>query len=153
MLEELREGLQLEQVLSGRRRFHDLMFQHPGEVVWDEDGVETCPQRRVDIGTWTVADHPCAAGIAAVMGGEGEVGFIVLLGQHLDSFEVSRQAGAVELSALFGGIAFGYKNQPMTGGELRKGLSDAGKKFYLLLCDGIRKAENASPLFIGGRGA
>lgn len=44
-------------------------LQRPGEVVRDEDGVEAGGEGWINVGFGAVADHPCGAGFAGVMGG------------------------------------------------------------------------------------
>ncbi len=66
------------------------MLEDPGEVVRNEDGVEAGGEGGIDVGAGAVADHPGDAGFAAVVVGEGEIGFVVLFGQDLDSGEVGR---------------------------------------------------------------
>ena len=54
-----------------RRLVNDLVFEDPREVVRDEDGVQSCTEGRVYVGAWAVADHPCIAPVASVVGCEG----------------------------------------------------------------------------------
>jgi len=71
-------------VLAVRGLVHGLVFEDPGEVVRDKDGVEAGAERGVDIGFGAIADHPCGQGFAGVVVGEAEVGVVVLFGQDLD---------------------------------------------------------------------
>jgi hypothetical protein len=57
-------------VLTGGRLVDNLVLEDPGEVVGDEDGVETRAEGRVNVGAWAVADHPGVAGFAGVVGRE-----------------------------------------------------------------------------------
>jgi len=41
VLGEIGEACQLEELLAGGRLVDDLVFEDPGEVVGDEDGVQT----------------------------------------------------------------------------------------------------------------
>ena len=75
---------QFEQVLACRRLVDYLVLENPGEVVGDEDGMEAGGECGVHVGTGAVADHPGVAGFAAVMTGQGAVGIVVFLRQHLD---------------------------------------------------------------------
>ena len=43
------EGGEFEEVLAGGRRVEDLVFEHPGEVVGDEDGVQAGGEGGVDV--------------------------------------------------------------------------------------------------------
>ena len=82
------------------------MLQDPSEVVRDEDGIETCAESRVDVGAGAVADHPSVAGLATVVGGEGEISLVMLLGENLDCGKVGGKAGAVKLVGLLFGVSF-----------------------------------------------
>jgi len=44
------------------------VLEDPGEVMRNEDGVQSCAEGRVDIGARAVADHPGCGGVAAMMG-------------------------------------------------------------------------------------
>jgi hypothetical protein len=56
-------------VLADGGLVDDLVFEDPGEVVGDEDGVKAGREGGVDVGAGAVADHPGIAGFAAVVGG------------------------------------------------------------------------------------
>ncbi len=64
------EGGEFQELLSGWWQVDDLVLEYPGEVVRDEDGVETCAEGRVYVGAWAVANHPGVAAFAAVVGSE-----------------------------------------------------------------------------------
>ena len=67
-------------MLAGWGLVDDFVFEDPGEVVGDEDGVKAGGEGWVDVGTGTVADHPGVRGFAAVVGGERLVGLVVFFG-------------------------------------------------------------------------
>jgi hypothetical protein len=46
---EVGEGGEFEEVLAGRGLIDDLVFEDPGEVVGDEDGVEAGAEGWVDV--------------------------------------------------------------------------------------------------------
>src|SRR3954452_7001983 len=91
---------EFQEMLSGGGLVDDLVLEHPGEVVGDEDGVEPGAQGGIDVGAGAVADHPSAGGFAAVLSLEGDVGVVVFLGQDFDGGEVGCEAGALELAGL-----------------------------------------------------
>ena len=59
------------------------MLKLPGVLVWQKDGIETSGESRIDVGFGTVADHPGGGVIAAMAGGKGAVGGLVLFGKRL----------------------------------------------------------------------
>lgn len=48
-MQELGEVLQFQQMLLRRGSRYDFVFQNPGKAVWNEDGVQACTQRRIDV--------------------------------------------------------------------------------------------------------
>ena len=136
-------------MLTGGWLVDDLVLEDPSEVVGDEDGVEPCAESGIDIGAGAVADHPGIAGFAAVVGGQGEIGFVMFFGEYLDGGEVNSEAGAAELVGLLFGIAFGNHDEAMARGEVGERGIDAGKKFDLLLGDGLGEGFYAAVLLIG----
>ncbi len=54
----------------------------------------------VYVGAGAVADHPGVAGFAAVMGGEGEIGFVMFFGKTSTALKCGGEAGAVKLVGL-----------------------------------------------------
>jgi hypothetical protein len=140
---QLCEVRQFKQLPSGGRMVDILALECPGEVVGDEDGVESCGEGRVDVGFGTVADHPRGAALAAMVSGETAVRRVMFFGQHLDGAEVRSEAGAAELVRLLGVVSLGDEDEAVTGGELGEGFTDAGKKFDLLVGDGLSEADDA----------
>ena len=136
-------------MLPGGRLVDDLVLEDPGEVVGDEDGVESCAESGIDVGAGAVADHPGIAGFAAVVGGQGEIGFVMLFGEDLDGREVKGEAGAAELVGLLFGIAFGDHDEAMARGEFGQGGVDVGEEFDLLFGDGLGEGFDAAALLIG----
>jgi hypothetical protein len=136
-------------MLAGGWLVDNLVLEDPGKVVGDEDGVKACREGGVDVGAGAVADHPGVAGFAAVVGGEGEVGFVVFFGQNLYGGEVWGQAGASEFAGLFFGITLGDHDEAMAGGEIGEGGGDVGEELDLLIGDGLGEAFDAAMLFFG----
>jgi hypothetical protein len=135
-------------VLAGGGLVDNLVLEDPGEVVGDEDGVEAGAEGRVDVRAGAVADHPGGAGLAAVVGGEGAVGFGVLFVEDFDRGEVGGEAGAVELVGLLLLIALGDEDEAVAGGEVGEGGGDVGEELDLLVGDGLGEAGDA--LVLGG---
>ena len=79
-------------MLAGWGLVDDLVLEHPGEVVGDEDGVEACREGGVDVGAGAVADHPGSTGLAVVVVGQGAVGAVVFFAEDLDGGEVRGEA-------------------------------------------------------------
>ncbi len=149
--QEFSEGGKLEQMLAGRRLVDDLVLENPGEVVGDEDGVESGGEGWIDVGARAVADHPGVGGLADVVVDERTVGLVVLLGEDLDGGKVRGEAGALELVGLLGGVPLGDEDEPVAGGELGQGWLDGWKELDLVIGDGLGEAEDAVVLF-GGDG-
>ena len=127
------------------------MFEDPGEVVRDEDGMQAGGECRIDIGARAVADHPGGMGIAGMIGGEGAVGGLALFGDDLYGGEVGGEAGAHELVGLLLWIALGDENEAVAFGEFCKGVFDGGEGLDLLLGDGLGEAGDAAVLLGGKR--
>ena len=121
--------------MAGRRLVNDLVLEHPGKVVRDEDGVKAGCQGGINVGARAVADHPGVAGLAAVMGDEGKIGFVVFFGKNFDRREVSGKAGAMKLVGLFFGVAFGDHDEAVAGSEVGKGGGHVREEFDLLIGD------------------
>ena len=119
------------------------VFEDPGEVVGDEDGVEAGGEGGVDVGAGAVADHPGRGGVAGVGGGEGAVGVLVLFGEDLDVEEEVGEAGAAELVVLLGGVALGDEDEAMAGGEVGEREGDGREELDLLVGDGLGEADDA----------
>ena len=88
MTSQIGETGQFEEVLAVGWLVDYFMLQDPGEVVGDEDGVEAGAEGRIDVGARTVADHPGGASLAAMVGGKGAVGIVVLFREDFDGAEV-----------------------------------------------------------------
>jgi hypothetical protein len=145
------EGREFEEMLAGGGLVDDLVLEDPGEVVGDEDGVETRAESRVNVGAGAVADHPGVAGFATVVGRKREIGAVVFFGQDLDGGEVGCEAGALELAGLLFGVALGDHDEAVAGGEVGEGGGDVGEEFDLLIGDGLGEAFDATVL-LGGEG-
>ena len=71
-----------------------LVFEDPGEVVGDEDGVEAGGEGGVDVRLGAVADHPGGGGVAGVVIREVTVGLLVLFAENFHVAEERGEAGA-----------------------------------------------------------
>ncbi len=67
---EVGEARQLQEVLPRGRLIDDLVLKNPGEVVGNEDGVQSGRESWVYVGARAVADHPGIACFATVMRGD-----------------------------------------------------------------------------------
>lgn len=138
-------------MLAGRWAVDDFVFEDPGEVVRDEDCVETGGEGRVDVRPGGVADHPGGGGVAGVMLGKCAVGFVVLFRENFDAGEKGTEAGAVQLVDLLVVIALGDEDKAVTAAQLVKGFVDAREKLDLLFRYGIREGDDAI-VALGGDG-
>ena len=71
MTGQIGEGGEFEEILACRRLVNDLVFENPGKVMRDEDGVQSCTEGRVYVRARAVADHPCIATVTSVVNREG----------------------------------------------------------------------------------
>ena len=141
VVSEIRECGQFDEILlRGGRLDDDLVFEHPGEIVRDEDSVESGRERRVYVGLRTVAYHPGFSGVAGVMTGDGEVGFAVLFGQNFNRREIRSKAGASKLVGLLDGVALGDEDEAMPRGKIRESGVDGREEFDLVLRDALGEA-------------
>ena len=69
VLGEIGEACQLEELLASGGLIDDFVFEDPGEVVGNEDGVEPCAECGVDVGAGAVSNHPGIAGFTSMVGG------------------------------------------------------------------------------------
>lgn len=137
------EPRQFEKVATGRRMVDVFALERPRKVVWNENGIESGGEGRIDVGLRTIADHPRRAGLAGVMGREAAIGGVVLFRENFDSREVRGKAGATKLVCLLGVVALGDKNEPMTRGKIGQSFGHMRKKFDLLIGDGLGEAGDA----------
>lgn len=143
------EGGQFEELLACGGLMDNLVFEDPGEVVGDEDGIEAGTEGGIDVGAGAVANHPRGAGLAAMVGREGAVGFVVLFGEDFNGGEVASEAGAVEFVGLLLRIALGDEDEAMASGEICQGGGDVGEEFDLLVGDGLGEVGDAVAFFRG----
>jgi hypothetical protein len=134
-------------VLAFWRMIDHLVLEHPGEVVWDKNGVEAGGECRIDIGLGTVADHPGGSCVAAVVLAQTAVSGLVFLGKHFDFLEVLADAGALELVGLLGEVTLGDHDAAVIFCEVGQRVRDAGEKLDLLVGDGVGEADDAIVLF------
>ena len=146
---EVGEGGEFEKLLAGGGLIDNLVFEDPGEVVRDEDGVQTCREGGVDVGAGAVPDHPGVGGFAVVVVDEATVGFAVFFGQDLDGGEMGGEAGASELASLLFEDPLGDEDQAVTCGQVGESLGDVWEELDLLIGDGLGEAFDAAVLFRG----
>ena len=80
MRPQVGECLQDEEASVGRGDL--LLFEPPGVLVGNEDGVEPGLQRRVDVGARRIADHPGARGVELALLDDRSVGLLRFLVDH-----------------------------------------------------------------------
>ena len=89
------------------------MLEDPGAAVRDEDCITSRSQRRINVGLWTVADHPGVGREQLVLRNHLTIGVGVLLGDDLDRGKIFLQSRAFDFAGLFGESAFGDEDQVM----------------------------------------
>jgi hypothetical protein len=47
--QQICEGREFKQVLADRRVAHRLMFEHPSEIMWNEDGMKSSTEGGIDV--------------------------------------------------------------------------------------------------------
>ena len=148
---EVGEGGEFEQGLSEGWGVDDFVFEYPGEVVGEEDGVEAGGEGGVDVRAGRVADHPGVDGVAGVVGEEGSVGLGVLFGEDFDGGEERAEARALQLVDLLVEVALGDEDDAVAGAEVFERSGDAGEEFDLGGGDGFGEGDDAG-VFFGGDG-
>src|SRR6266481_3884875 len=88
-----------------------LVFELPGMLVGDVDGVQADLHGGVDVAARAVANHPAVGFHDFVFTHEFAVGFGAFFGNDFDELEKALQTGALDFSRLFGGFALGEENQ------------------------------------------
>ncbi len=131
------EFFEFEEVLAGGGGGDDLVFQDPGAVVGDEDGVQAGGEGGVDVGLGGVADHPGGGWVEFVAGDEFAVCGGVLFGEHLDCGEKGTEAGALQLVGLFFQVAFCDHDAAVTPAEFGQGIFDLRQEVDLRGRDGV----------------
>ena len=149
---EVGEGGEFEQGLSEGWGVDDFVFEYPGEVVGEEDGVEAGGEGGVDVRAGRVADHPGVDGVAGVVGEEGSVGLGVLFGEDFDGGEERAEARALQLVDLLVEIALGDEEDAVAGAEVFERSGDAGEEFDLGGGDGFGEGDDAGVFFRGDGG-
>src|SRR5256885_16949960 len=109
MAAEFAEGWEDDELAgAGHYRF---VFELPGVLVRDVDGVQADLHRWIDVAARAVADHPAMGLNDFVLVDERAVHFRAFLGNDFDEFKEALQAGALDLGGLLGGLAFGEENR------------------------------------------
>lgn len=139
---------QFEELAAGRGMVDVFALESPGEIVGDEDGIQSGGEGGIDVGFGAVADHPRGAGLAAMVSGEAAIGGIVLFGENFDGAEVRGKAGAAEFVGLLSMVSLGDQNETVTGGKLGQSFGNVGQEFDLLIGDRLREADDAI-VFVG----
>jgi len=107
-----------------------LVFELPGVLVRDVDGVEANLHGGVDVAARAVADHPGVGFYDFVFVDEEVVGFGIFFADDFDELEKALQAGALDFCSLLGGLAFGEEDEAVALGEIGERFGDAVKNFW-----------------------
>ena len=148
-LAEFLEGVEFDEVLSGRRGIYRCVLEYPRVFVEEEDSVQSGRKRRIDVASGAVADHPACMRRELVARNDFVIGRGIFLRNDFDSGEVRRERGARQLVSLLGAVAFGHEDEAMARGQFGQRLSNAGKKLNLLLGNSASETENFLGLFRG----
>ena len=135
MEQEVRECTKFEKGAVGGWRVDYFVLQNPGKVVWNEYGVEPSRERRINVGTGAVADHPGRIGSETVLVGECAVGGFVLLRHDFHLGKVGAKTGSIKLVILLREVALGDHVEFVALGQLFQRAGDARKQFNLLFGD------------------
>jgi len=127
MAAEFAEGGQDDELAGAG--FDRFMFEVPGVLVGDVDGVQADFHRGVDVAAWGVADHPAVRFYDFVFVDKTSVGDSVFFGDDFDGFEKALQAGALDLCGLFGGFTFGEENEAVALGQISERFRNAVENF------------------------
>lgn len=73
-----------EECLVGWRLVDGLVFKNPGEVVWNEYGMEAGREGGVNVRLGAVANHPGGSGFTAMMIGEETICGFILFRQNFN---------------------------------------------------------------------
>src|SRR6202022_786555 len=125
---ELAEGWQDDELAgAGDDR---LVFELPGLLVRDVDGVEANLHGGIDVAARAVADHPAVGFYDLVFAHEFAIALRAFFGNNLDELEEALQTGALDLGGLLGGLPFSEENQAMALGQISERFWDAIKNFW-----------------------
>lgn len=110
---------------------HDgFVFHVPSMLVRDVHGVEADLESGIDVAARTVADHPALRLHNFVLADEPGVRDRVFFRDDFNGLKKSLQAGTLNFCRLFGGFAFGEKNQAVALGEVSKRFGNAIQNFW-----------------------
>ena len=148
---ELVERVELEQLLAFGRGRQVSVLQHPGIRMEEEDCMQPCGERWIDVAFDAVADHPTGVRRELVALHYSAICGRIFFGDDLDSSKVFGEPTACELVGLLGLVALGHEDEAMPRGEFVEGLGHTRKQLDLLLCNRARKAANALGCCFGHR--
>ena len=127
MAAQFAEGRQDHQF--SRAGHHWFMFQGPGVLVGDVDGVEADLHGRIDVAARAVADHPAVGFHDFVLVNESAIRFRVFFRNDFYKFKKSLQPRSLDFRCLFRGFALRKQNQPVPFGKIREGFRHAIQNF------------------------
>ena len=107
-----------------------LVFELPGVLMRDVDGVEADLHGGIDVAARAVADHPGVILYDFVFVDEEIVGLGIFFADDFDELEKSLEAGALDFRGLLGGLAFCEENQAMALGEIGERFGNSVENFW-----------------------
>jgi hypothetical protein len=135
----------------GGAGFDGFVFEVPGVLVGDVDGVQADFHGGVDVAAGRVADHPAVRFYDFVFVNEAGVSDSVLFRDDFDGFEKALQAGALNFGGLFGGLTFGEKNESVALGEIGERFGNAIENLGWSAFEFDNAVVNFGEGFAGGR--
>src|SRR6185437_2611528 len=107
MSSQIAEAFHLQQANTVGRSIYRLSFQYPGHVMRHKNGIDAGCQRRIDVRSRAVADHPCGLRIKLVLGHDLPVSGRILLRHNFHRSKIVFDPGALHFSRLFRDVALG----------------------------------------------
>jgi len=105
---------------------HDgFVFHVPSVLVRDVNGVEADLEGGIDVAAWAVADHPALRLHNFMFADEAGVRDGVFFRDDFNGLKEPLETRALHFCGLFGGFAFGEKNQAVALGEISERFGNA----------------------------
>src|SRR5579859_2610997 len=103
------------------------MFEMPGMGVRDIDGVEASSQRRVDIGTRRIADHPCLLWVDLQFCDDAMIRSDIFFWNNYHLPEALLDSGTFDFEFLFFEVSLCKQDKVVSSRQIVEGLFDSVK--------------------------
>jgi hypothetical protein len=107
-----------------------LVFELPGVLMRNVDGVEADLHGGIDVAARAVADHPGVIFYDFVFADEEVVGLGIFFADDFDELEKSLEARALDFRGLLGRLAFREEDEAVAFGEIGKRLGHSVQNFW-----------------------